>query len=117
MARSRGIVDDFRCAFYREVLGREPRLDVPGMTEFELAEGTVLGLMPESGIERLLGVVTGPRVARCELYLVLEDLEPALARALGAGAELLSGAADRDWGARVAYVRDLDGHVLALASV
>lgn len=104
------------CSFYRQVLGLEPRLDVPGMTEFELASGTVLGLMPEAGIERLLGVVTGPRVARCELYLVLEEVEPALSRALAAGAELLSEASVRDWGARVAYVRDLDGHILALAS-
>ena len=31
------------------------RLDVPGMTEYELARGAVLGLMPEAGIRRLLG--------------------------------------------------------------
>ncbi len=41
--------------FYREVLGREPVLDLPGMTEFELEGGGSLGLMPEQGIRSLLG--------------------------------------------------------------
>ena len=32
--------------FYAIALGMAPRLDVPGMTEFELSGGCVLGLMP-----------------------------------------------------------------------
>ncbi|MCB0009465.1 MAG: VOC family protein, partial [Anaerolineales bacterium] len=42
-------------AFYAKVLGLAPRLDVPGMTEFALPGGAVLGLMPIAGIRRLLG--------------------------------------------------------------
>jgi len=42
-------------AFYSAVLGIEPRLDVPGMTEFTLPGGAVLGLMPAAGIHALLG--------------------------------------------------------------
>ena len=42
-------------AFYRRVLGQEPRLEVPGMTEFELGPQAVLGLMPEAGILNQLG--------------------------------------------------------------
>ena len=41
-------------AFYEAVLGLAPRLHVPGMTEFDLPGGGVLGLMPERGIVRLL---------------------------------------------------------------
>ena len=57
---------------YRVLLDREPVLDVPGMTEFDLG-GCKLGLMPASGIARImatavprsdsvasqLGVITG----------------------------------------------------------
>ncbi len=42
-------------AFYAAVLARAPRLHVPGMTEFDLADGAVLGLMPETGVRRLPG--------------------------------------------------------------
>ncbi len=34
------------CEFYRAVLGVEPILNVPGMTEFPLVSGGNLGLMP-----------------------------------------------------------------------
>ena len=73
------------------------------------------GLMPESGIERLLPIQTRPALPRCELYLVVEKLEPLLQRALAAGARLLSGPELRNWGARVAYLLDPDQHVIALA--
>jgi len=48
-------------AFWTAVLGRSPSLDVPGMTEFTLTPGTVLGLMPEASIRALLaeGRLTG----------------------------------------------------------
>jgi catechol 2,3-dioxygenase-like lactoylglutathione lyase family enzyme len=41
--------------FYEKTLAIKPRLNVPGMTEFELSNGTIFGLMPETGIKRLLG--------------------------------------------------------------
>lgn len=107
-------------AFYRALLGREPVLDIPGMTEFELAQGTKLGLMPEGGIARIIsGPLPHPEqgsgVPRCELYLLVDDLEEAMARADAAGAVPVDAAADRDWGHRVAYLADRDGHVIALA--
>lgn len=40
--------------FYAAVLGTEPVLDVPGMTEFELTDDLKLGLMPENGSRRSL---------------------------------------------------------------
>lgn len=105
--------------FYVAVLGREPTLDVPGMTELTLADATVLGLMPEAGIVRLLGPDVDPRrlrgAGRAELYLVVDDPAAYHARALAAGAREVSPLQDRDWGHRAAYSLDLDGHVLAFA--
>lgn len=106
--------------FYRRVLAREPVLDVPGMTEFELAGGARLGLMPESGIRRLLGErlpdpARANGVPRAELYLRVLDPAAAHARALAAGGIELSPLAPRDWGDVAAYALDLDGHVLAFA--
>jgi uncharacterized protein len=106
--------------FYRKALGTEPTLDVPGMTEFRLRDGVVLGLMPEQGITRLLGGAIDPSsaggVPRAELYLLVDDPAGCHARALAAGAEELSPIQDRDWGEAAAYCRDPDGHVLAFAS-
>ncbi len=109
-------------AFYTAVLARPPRLDVPGMTEFALPGGAVLGLMPEQGIRRLLGpALPDPAgaagIPRCELYLVSEEPAAVHARALEAGARDLGPLAPRDWGHEVAYALDPDGHVLAFAAI
>lgn len=105
--------------FYEAVLDRPPTLDVPGMTEFTLGEGTRLGLMPERGIRALLGLgehsMPGPGRIRCELYLAVDDPGAYHARALAAGATGLSDLAPRDWGDEVAYSLDPDGHLLAFA--
>lgn len=109
-------------AFYEAVLGLAPRLHVPGMTEFDLPGGGVLGLMPERGIVRLLAGSALPDPARarcgprCELYLLGPAALDLHARALAAGAVELSPAAPRDWGHDVAYSLDPDGHVLACAA-
>jgi uncharacterized protein len=107
-------------AFFRRVLLAEPTLDVPGMTEFALPGGAVLGLMPERGIVALLGKRVDPARAngapRAELYLLVDDAGAYHARALAAGGFELSGLADRDWNHRVAYASDPDGHVIAFAS-
>jgi hypothetical protein len=106
--------------FYSEVLGLQPSLNVPGMTEFELGCGCVLGLMPEAGIKRLLGSGLPPpglagAGARTELYLIVEDAAALHALALGAGASELSPLSARDWGHRVAYSLAPGGCVLAFA--
>ncbi len=107
--------------FYAAVLGTEPTLDVPGMTEFALADGAALGLMPEAGIMgllegRLRDFSESRGASKCELYLVLMDAAAAHARALAAGARELSPLGERGWGQQVAYCSDPDGHVLALAA-
>ncbi|MBU2503412.1 glyoxalase, partial [bacterium] len=64
--------------FYSHVLDLDPILNVPGMTEFQLDRSTVLGLMPASGISRLLeGKLPAPMVgagaAKAEIYLLVGD--------------------------------------------
>ena len=107
--------------FYKSVLGRNPILDVPGMTEFKLSDAHILGLMPERGIKRLLGdQLPDPSKAsgipRAELYFRVQDPESMFAIAKELGAVELSPILERDWGGRAGYVMDKDGHVLALAT-
>ena len=115
------VADQNRSArFYERVLGQKPRLDVPGMTEFELSADGVLGLMPAAGIKRLLGErlpdPDGAKgVPRAELYLLVVDPGAAHRRALENGAREMSPLLPRGWGHEAAYSLDLDGHVLAFA--
>ena len=107
-------------AFYTRVFACSPSLNVPGMTEFTLFENCVLGLMPETGIKDLLGKsLPDPKqaagVPRSEVYLYVTRPDDYHQRAIAAGAVELSGLHDRDWGDRVAYSLDPDGHVLAFA--
>jgi predicted enzyme related to lactoylglutathione lyase len=116
-------VDDQRTSrdFYSAVLEKAPRLDAPGMTEFELGDGAILGLMPKAGIVRLLRESIADAMVpdgqlRAELYLMVDDPTAYHGRALRAGAQNLSDLSPRDWGHRAAYCLDPDGHVLAFAS-
>jgi uncharacterized glyoxalase superfamily protein PhnB len=109
-------------AFYSRLLKLEPRLNVPGMTEFQLSDSLVLGLMPEKGIEKLLGdavpkASSGSGIPRCELYLFSTDPDKMLKAAIEAGANNISEAKERDWGHTVAYCADPDGHILAFAKI
>ena len=109
-------------SYYQAVLNIHPKLNVPGMTEFELSTDLILGLMPEKGIERLLGNVRFNTSAtkvqpRAELYLIVDNAKAYHSRALQNGGIELSGLLNRDWGHRVAYSMDFDGNILALAEI
>ena len=109
-------------AFYRSVLACAPTLDVPGMSEFELAGGATLGIMPASGARRLLSgrlpqLAAGQGAPATELYLVVASPAEFHARALRAGAVEISPLLRRDWGHDAAYCLDPDGHVIAFAAV
>lgn len=106
--------------FYKKILESDPVLHVPGMTEFLLKSNFKLGLMPEKGIKKILMDKTpdpraGNGIPRCELYLKLPFISSYIERAIQAGATLVSEAADRDWGDRVCYLADPDGHIIAFA--
>lgn len=105
--------------FYENVLEQSPTLDVPGMTEFTVQPDTVIGLMPEHGITRLLELDAGNisrGSIRGEIYLVVTSPQDYHQRALAAGAQELSALAPRAWGDDVAYSLDPDGYILAFAS-
>ena len=106
--------------FYEAILGKQPTLDVPGMTEFELSAGVKLGLMPNDGIARILKdslphPQSGKGIPRCELYLGVTNVTSAFKQAVEAGAIAVDPPDLRNWGDLVAYVADPDGHVIALA--
>ena len=106
-------------SFYAKVFGHIPSLDVPGMSEFQIGEGMTFGLMPHSGIKKLLGQKIfhneSSKSPQAELYVLVDDAQVYLDRALSAGAYPLLPLELRDWGDNVAYCLDPDGHVLAFA--
>lgn len=105
--------------FYITILEKKPVLNVPGMTEFELSENVKLGLMPESGIVKILGNKITNRAAsdisRCELYIKTADLQNKYRYLLQKQIEILKTPADMNWGDTVFYLRDPDGHIIAFA--
>jgi uncharacterized protein len=104
--------------FYTLVLGVPPRLNVPGMTEFDLGPNCVLGLMPLTGVTRLFNrpqLIADEGNLRAEVYLLVNDPQSLHARAIQAGACELSPYSLRDWGHFAAYSVDFDGNVLAFA--
>lgn len=107
--------------FYLKLLGVEPILDVPGMTEFELFGNITLGIMPEKGIAKILGdkvqhPETGSGIPRFEMYLFVNDPTACYKRLMELGGKGISPIAKRSWGHHVSYGMDPDGHVIAFAS-
>lgn len=109
-------------SFYSELFKVKPHLDVPGMTEIQISENLVLGLMPEKGIKSLLGEVLpdpskGSGTPRAELYIRAQNADSLHQLAIKLGAKELSPLVSRNWGEKVAYSMDRDGHVLAFAKI
>ncbi len=106
--------------FYESLLGYKPTLDVPGMTEFALAPNVLLGIMPETGIMRLLeNKIPNPTQAngipRCEIYLYVDNPDEFLEKLVKAGGKKISLGKLRNWSDFVSYGLDPDGNVLAFA--
>ncbi len=106
--------------FYSKLLLQTPILDVPGMTEFLLQENCKLGLMPNTGISKIICPTLpepqlGIGIPRCEIYIFAADLELVFNRAIEVGAKLISPIEMRNWGDKVCYFADPDGHIIAFA--
>ncbi|MBL7925511.1 MAG: VOC family protein [Bacteroidia bacterium] len=106
--------------FYQAILGTQPILNVPGMTEFTLAPDVTLGLMPNESIAKILldktpHPNTGNGIPRCELYIYVDDVTSAYKNATNCGAKLISEFMDRNWGDKTCYFADPDGHIIAFA--
>lgn len=108
--------------FYEDLLQRKADLNVPGMTEFHISATLKLGLMPNTGIAKIIRnnlphPETGIGIPRCELYFTVPDPEAAYQQALSVGAKAVSPVQPRNWGHIAGYVADADGHVIAFAGV
>jgi len=106
--------------FYEYLFQKKAILNVPGMTEFKLAENVKLGLMPNDGIAKILGnkiahPTKGNGIPRCELYLKVPNPQVYMSRGIENGGLLISALTQRDWGDNVGYISDIDGHILAFA--
>ena len=106
--------------FYGKIFHQDPDLNVPGMTEFIVSDNFKIGLMPNDGIAKILSDKTphpgtGNGIPRCELYFYVDDVQMEYENAIKSGARLISGIEDRDWGDRVCYFSDPDGHIVAFA--
>lgn len=107
-------------AFYEKLFRQKADLNVPGMTEFKVSESCKIGLMPNDGIAKILKDKTphpqnGKGIPRCELYFYVEDIDYEFDNATKSGAQLISTISDRDWGDKVCYFSDPDGHIIAFA--
>ena len=106
--------------FYEKLLRKKADLNVPGMTEFNISELCTLGLMTDKGIAKILNGKTphpdsGNGIPRCELYFYTNDVQSEFDNSVKCGAKLISPVTDRDWGDRVCYFSDPDGHIIAFA--
>lgn len=106
--------------FYSRLLNQKPILNVPGMTEFNLSENTILGLMPSSGVKKILENKTvvydsSEKIAKAELYIVVDKIQDYYDRAITLKTILLSEIKERDWGQKVVYFLDPDNYVIAIA--
>lgn len=109
---------EISCNFYQAILRCAPSIHVQGMTEFMLFDNCKLGLMPNSGMAKILSdklphPAMGFGIPRCELYLLVNDVQFEFDHALKSGAKLISPIADRNWGDKVCYFADPDGHIIA----
>lgn len=57
----------------------------------------------------------GNGIPRCELYFYIDNIEQEFDSATQIGAKLISPIEDRDWGDKVCYFADPDGHIIAFA--
>ena len=113
---------EFSKNFYSEILDLKPTLDVPGMTEFKVASNVTLGIMPESGIKRILGakadeLKNSKAPLKAEIYLRHKNAKKIFELALERGAKKISDFEKRNWGEEVAYLLDKDGNIIGLSKI
>ena len=104
---------DASVAFYRDVVGLPYRFTDAGYAEFG-TDGTRFALYERRRAEWLTGRPVRPGPA-AEIVLVVEDVDACADRLAAAGADVLSGPADRPWGHRTVHVADPDGFVVEFA--
>ncbi|AVO39364.1 VOC family protein [Pukyongiella litopenaei] len=113
-----GVRDLARASTFYDALGWR-RVDTPeGIITYDLL-GQTLGLYPLENLARDMGLDMadlghGAMTLACNCREKAEVAQ-VLARAEGAGAEILKPAHDVFWGGHIGYFRDPDGHVWEVA--
>jgi len=108
--------------FYERALGQRRRFVHESGQYAELDTGpTALGLAShELAAANVPGLYRPERRAggqpTFEVCFVTDDVQGAFDRATGAGAEEVTPPQTKPWGQDVAYIRDLDGNLVELAS-
>lgn len=117
-------VPDVRAAidFYVRAFGLEAGyIDEEGGQYGELATGeTKLGFVGHQQAMTLIErgyqpIARDDRPPGFEIAFVTDDVDAAYVRAVEAGAEAIAAPADKPWGQRIAYVRDLNGALVEIA--
>ncbi len=109
-------------AFWERAFGLETRMVHDAGDYAELETGTTtLAFVGESFAASQLDAPPRPNrpdvpPAAIEVCLVMDDVESAYRRAVGAGATPTTEPAATPWGQTIAYVRDEDGILVELAS-
>ncbi|NLM44368.1 MAG: VOC family protein [Clostridiales bacterium] len=98
----------------------EPLMDVPGMTEFKLADNMLLGIMPSEGIKNMMDIKTikhwkEGEIPKCQIYLPVDEPDDYYNRVVKAGGIGIIEGKSTPWGGYIAYCMDLDGNLLAFA--
>lgn len=112
--------DPVRAAtFYRGVFGWPVQVEVPVFIQLALPDGTGVGLYERHAFAANTGIVPAPVAAGAssatELYFLCDDVDGVIGRLGAHGARELSPLSSRPWGDEVAYFRDPDGNVIAVA--
>ena len=108
-------------SFYERAFGMKRRFLAPGGSYLEMDCDPPLGFADEQFVEGNLGAPFA-RARRetppgpFEIVLVFEDVGAAFARALEAGAQVVTRPTQKPWGQTVAYVRDLDGVLVEICT-
>jgi lactoylglutathione lyase len=105
--------------FYRDLVGftelfRMPEEGDAGYVGLILGDSR-LGLVDASWPADTIGIAVGAG-PRAELFVYVDDVDAAAARAPEVGGRLLRPPGDMPWGERVAYVEDPEGNPVALAA-
>lgn len=108
-------------AFYRDAFGFEAFGDpaddgVPEPLQFHLTADVSLMLIPTGGFGWVIGAdreVAKPGTSECVLTLPVPDVDAAVAKAIAAGATVVTPQTRMPWG-DTATITDPDGHVWQL---
>lgn len=107
--------------FYERAFGLEPRYTHESGQYVEMATGKTVLAFAEEELANSLGLEFRPsrpgvRAPGFEIGLTVSNVDSLYTRAIEAGAATVRAPRDMPWGQRVAYVRDLNGVLVVLAT-